>query len=109
MGKVKEINDADFSKEVLNSAEPVMVDFWAPWCGPCTAIAPLIDELAGMFEGKMKFCKVNVDGNKQYAAQFNVRAIPCLLFFKGGQLVEQIQGVESKQKFVEVINSLVAA
>ena len=89
---VLDVTDGDFEGEVLKSDLPVVVDFWAPWCGPCRMIAPVAEKLAGEFEGKLKFCKLNVDENPQTAMRFQVMSIPLLLFFKGGQKVDESLG-----------------
>jgi thioredoxin 1 len=81
---VVEISDGTFRQEVLNSTLPVVVDFWAPWCGPCRMIGPIMDKLSGQYSGRIKFCKINVDENPQTAAQFQAMSIPLLVFFKGG-------------------------
>jgi thioredoxin 1 len=94
---VNEIKDQDFDQEVLKSGLPVVVDFWAPWCGPCRQIAPVVDKLSEEYKGKLKFCKVNVDENHDTASKYHVMSIPTLIFFKKGQLVEQsIGGVSEK-------------
>jgi thioredoxin 1 len=87
----------NFEAEVLKSATPMLVDFWAEWCGPCKMIGPVLDELAGEYQGKVKIGKVNVDENQELAAQFKVNAIPTLLVFKGGQVAEQMVGAKSKR------------
>ena len=107
MAKVSEISDADFENEVFKSDVPVLVDFWAPWCGPCKNIAPLIEELAGEFDGKIKVVKVNVDDHKDAARQYNVRGIPNLVLFKGGELTDQIVGAVAKSELVDAINKVV--
>jgi thioredoxin 1 len=89
---VNEIKDQDFDQEVLKSSLPVVVDFWAPWCGPCKQIAPIVDKLAEEHRGKLKFCKVNVDENHDTASKYHVMSIPTLLFFKKGELVDQKVG-----------------
>jgi len=91
------LSEANFPAEVLQSTQPVLVDFWAEWCGPCKMIAPLLDELAGEYAGKAKIAKVNVDDNQALAGQFRVTAIPTLLLFKNGQVIEQIVGMRSKR------------
>ena len=90
------LSDSNFDSEVSKSTLPVLVDFWAPWCGPCKAIAPILDELATELDGKLKIAKVNVDDNGDLAAQYGVRAIPTMLLFKGGQLAEQFVGMMDK-------------
>ncbi len=97
------VTDATFAAEVLQSSLPVLVDFWAPWCGPCRALVPLIDQLAGEYEGKVKIVKMNVDENPSTPGKYNVRAIPTLIFFKGGEVVEQTTGAVAKPKILEMI------
>jgi len=89
---VTEITDQNFENEVLKSGTPVVVDFWAPWCGPCHMIAPVTQKLSEEFKGKVKFCKLNVDENRRMAAKYQVMSIPLLLFFNGGQQVDSILG-----------------
>jgi len=89
---VTEITDQNFENEVLKSNIPVVVDFWAPWCRPCYIIAPITEKLSEEFKGKVKFCKLNVDGNPQMAVKYQVMSIPLLLFFNGGQQVESVLG-----------------
>ena len=91
------LNNGNFSTEVLNSSTPVLVDFWAEWCGPCKMIAPVLDELAGEYDGRVKIGKVNIDDDQALASQYGIRAIPPLLVFKGGQVAEQIVGMKSKR------------
>jgi len=95
---VKEIGDGDFKREVLESAEPVLVDFWATWCAPCRAIAPYVEELAAQYKGKLKVAKMNIDENQDTPQQYGIRSIPTLLVFKGGKVVEQIVGAVPKAK-----------
>jgi len=95
---VKEIGDGDFKREVLESAEPVLVDFWATWCAPCRAIAPYVEELAVQYKGKLKVAKMNIDENQDTPQQYGIRSIPTLLVFKGGKVVEQIVGAVPKAK-----------
>ncbi len=99
------INDANFS-ELLNSGRPVLVDFWAPWCGPCRSMGPVVDELAGEFEGKAIVAKCNVDDSPEFASQMGIRNIPTFLFFKEGKMVDRLVGVNPKNMFVEKLNSL---
>ncbi|MGB9667695.1 MAG: thioredoxin [Thermosulfidibacteraceae bacterium] len=108
MGKVTELNEANFEKEVLQSDIPVLVDFWAIWCAPCRMIAPTIDALAEEFEGKVKVCKVNVDENPNLAVRFSIRAIPTLLLFKEGKVVEQLVGVQPKEILISILNRYVS-
>jgi len=94
----------NFKSEVLDSDVPVLVDFWAVWCGPCKMLAPTIDQLAKEFEGKAKVGKVNVDDNQQLAAQFGIMSIPTVIIFKGGKVVEQFIGVQPKGVYVDALN-----
>ena len=103
---VGKVSDATFEAEVLKSAEPVVVDFWAEWCGPCKMIAPLLDEIAREKADSVKVAKVNVDENQSLSIKYNIRAIPALLFFKNGQLRDQVTGVTSKQDLLNRINAL---
>lgn len=93
---VKIATDDNFETEVLNSSTPALVDFWAVWCGPCKALAPVIDELATQYKGKFNVFKLNVDENPETAARFGIRGIPTILFFKGGSVAEQTVGVVPK-------------
>ena len=95
---VMNIGDGDFSKEVLQSDTPVLVDFWATWCAPCRAIAPAVEDLARQYKGKVKFTKLNIDDNQDTPQQYGIRSIPTLLVFKGGKVVEQIVGAVPKAK-----------
>ena len=104
MSEVLHINDADFETTVVQSDIPVLVDFWAPWCGPCKMIAPILDEIAPEFEGKAKIVKINVDDNQLVAGQFGVRSIPTLLLFKNGQLVATQVGSLPKNQLAAFIN-----
>jgi thioredoxin 1 len=95
---VMNIGDGDFAKEVLQSDQPVLVDFWATWCAPCRAIAPAVEELATQYKGKVKVAKVNIDDNQNTPQQYGIRSIPTLLVFKGGKVVEQIVGAVPKAR-----------
>ena len=95
---VLELTDATFDQEVLQSEQPVLVDFWAVWCGPCKAIAPVVESLAASYAGKLKVAKVNVDQNAAAPSRYGIRGIPTLLFFKGGKVVEQIVGFKSQEE-----------
>ena len=108
MGNISEISDQTFDQEVLKSPVPVLIDFWAPWCGPCKAIAPVVEELAGVYDGRLKVVKMNVDDNPRTPAQFGVRGIPNLIIFKGGEVKEQIVGAVPKAQLVKVIDRVVA-
>nr|4ULX_A Chain A, LPBCA-L89K THIOREDOXIN [synthetic construct] len=101
---VIEVTDENFEQEVLKSDKPVLVDFWAPWCGPCRMIAPIIEELAKEYEGKVKVVKVNVDENPNTAAQYGIRSIPTLLLFKNGQVVDRKVGAQPKEALKERID-----
>lgn len=96
-GNILTLTEASFAAEVLNSSVPVLVDFWAEWCGPCKMIAPILDELAQEYDGRLKIGKVNIDNEQTLASQHGVRAIPTLLVFKNGQVADQIVGLRSKR------------
>ncbi len=103
---VKHVTDADFETEVLQSDQPVLVDFWAEWCGPCRALAPVIDELAGEYDGRVKFVKLNIDENQQSAVKYNVRSIPTLLLFKDGKVEATEIGAKPKGAFVSMLDKV---
>jgi len=105
---IMEVSDSNFEQEVLQSDLPVLVDFWAPWCGPCRAIAPLVDELSGDYAGKLKVAKCNVDENPKTPSRYGIRAIPTLIIFKGGNMSEQITGAVAKSQISAAIDKAVA-
>jgi len=112
-GNIKMSNAASvtvdsFEKEVLQSSMPVLVDFWAPWCGPCQMLGPTIDELAGEYDGKAKVVKVNVDENQQLASKYGVRGIPTIVFFKNGKEADRAVGVQSKQSLAHRLDKAVS-
>jgi len=100
------LDESNFDREVIQSDKPVIVDFWAEWCGPCKMIAPLLDEVAWEKNGAVKVGKVNVDENQSLSFKYNIRAIPALLFFKNGQLRDQVTGVTSKKDLLNRIEAL---
>ncbi len=102
------LQDATFDKEVLKSDIPVLVDFWAVWCGPCKAIAPAVDELASQYKGKVKIAKMDVDQHQQVPQQYGIRSIPTLLLFKGGRVVDTIVGAVPKAKLEESLKKALA-
>jgi len=104
MGKIAEVGDNNFDTEVINSTLPVLVDFWAPWCGPCKTIAPMVEEIAGEYAGKLKVAKLNVDDHPATASRYGIRGIPNLIIIKAGAVKEQIVGAVPKAKLVAAID-----
>jgi thioredoxin 1 len=105
---VLEVSDATFDQEVLQSEQPVLVDFWAVWCGPCKAIAPIVDDIATAYAGKLKVTKVNVDQNGATPNRYGIRGIPALLFFKDGKIADQIVGYVPREVIEEKVNRVLA-
>jgi thioredoxin 1 len=108
MGNVAELSENDFQTEVLQSSQPVLVDFWAPWCGPCRQVAPVIEELASENEGSAKVVKVNVDDCQQTAQQYGVSSIPTLIVFKNGEVVDRFVGLKSKAQLQTALDAAMA-
>jgi thioredoxin len=103
VGNISEVSDVSFDQEVLKSSVPVLIDFWAPWCGPCKAIAPVVEEIASDYDGRLKVVKMNVDDNPQTPSKYGVRGIPNLILFKGGAVADQIVGAVPKAHLVRAI------
>jgi thioredoxin 1 len=103
--KIVHVTDASFEDEVVKSSVPVLVDFWAAWCGPCKMIAPVLDEIAEDYDGKLKVCKVDVDANRDIPAKFGIRGIPTLIVFKGGQAAATKVGALSKSQLIDFIKT----
>ena len=104
MGAVPELNDDNFASEVLESSEPVLVDFWAPWCGPCRQLAPVVEELAAENAGAVKITKVNIDDASEVAQKFGIQSIPTLLLFKNGEVQQRVVGVKPKADLQEMLD-----
>ena len=105
MGDIPEFTDADFDSEVINADTPVLVDFWAPWCGPCRMIAPMVEELASENAGSVKIGKLNIDDNPGAAQKYDVSSIPTLMIFKNGEVVERVVGVQPKNRLQEMLDA----
>ncbi len=109
MAEITTLDEQSFKDAIAGAETPVLVDFWAPWCGPCKAIAPILEELSGELDGKVQIGKVNVDENGSIAAEYNIRAIPTLLLFKGGDLVDQFVGMVGKDDLKSKLDSHIPA
>lgn len=108
MSEPIKIDSTNFESEVINSKVPVLVDFWAPWCGPCKMLTPTIEALANEYDGKVKVAKVNVDDNQQLAGQFGIRGIPTVMVFKDGQVVNSMVGMKPKEELASALDSALA-
>ena len=103
---IKHVSDASFEGDVLQSDKPVLVDYWAEWCGPCKMIAPILDEVAGDYSGRLQIAKMNVDENREVPAKFGIRGIPTLVFLKGGQVVQSLTGLRGESEIRSAVDAL---
>jgi len=108
MSKPQDVSDNEWDAEVLTSDTPVLVDFWAPWCGPCKMVAPVVDELAEEYDGKVKFVKLNTDDNIETASKYGIRSIPTIMVFKGGEAVEHVVGFRPKSELKKSLEKALA-
>ncbi|MGQ9630711.1 MAG: thioredoxin TrxA [bacterium] len=106
-GNIRILTDSNFDDEVLKSDRPVLVDFWAPWCGPCRMVSPIVEEIAREYDGKLKVGKLNTDENPEITTKYGIRSIPTLLFFKGGKIVETVIGAVPKGKLQKVVDATI--
>jgi thioredoxin 1 len=108
MSKPQNVNDSEWDSEVLKADTPVLVDFWAPWCGPCRMVAPIVDELATEYDGQVKFVKLNTDDNVATASKYGIRSIPTIMVFKGGEAVDQVIGFRPKSELKKSLEKALA-
>ena len=109
MSKIVELNESNFEQEVKNSDVPVMIDFWAAWCGPCHMIAPFVKEASDIYDGKLKVAKLDVDNNHKIASEYAIMSIPAVMFFKGGEVVDQVVGAVPKKMLFDKIDKVLAS
>jgi thioredoxin 1 len=109
MSKIVEVNESNFEEEVKKSDVPVMIDFWAAWCAPCRMIAPFVDEASSVYDGKLKVAKVDVDNNQRIASQYAVMSIPAVMFFRNGEVVDQVVGAVPKKTLFDKIDKVLAS
>jgi thioredoxin 1 len=103
-GNVQQVSDAGFEGDVLKSDKPVLVDFWAPWCGPCRSVGPIVDDLATQYEGKLKVAKINVDESSEVAMKYQVTSIPTFILFKNGEVADRVLGALPRSEFIKFID-----